>query len=172
MTRRSSASVAAIVGGSWRQRQPPALMCKGHTGDAPPTSSTGAAAPMVWWMLGCDSHRCVVAAARSAPRLERSLDGCDICLKCETSHQSASIVLTWRGVLANATTDRSVIKMLMKHLFMLGMKTLDLTFICWAQERQTYVATLSKALSTYYCDGFNYLLVSTTRMRNRCPGHL
>lgn len=63
-------------GGSWRQRQLLALMSLVHTGSSPPTSTTGAAAPTVWWMVLSDSRRCGVAAARSAPRHGRPPGGC------------------------------------------------------------------------------------------------
>lgn len=63
-------------GGSRRQRQSLVLMGK-HTDGSPPASSTGAVAPTVWVILKCDSRRCGVAAASSAPRHGRPPDGHD-----------------------------------------------------------------------------------------------
>jgi len=81
-------------------------MSKGRTSGYTPDSSTRTAAPTIWWMLHCDSRQCGVAVANSSPRHGRPPDGRG---GVKTSHQSVSAIWPLRGVLAEATIERSII---------------------------------------------------------------
>lgn len=55
----------------------------GYISGSQPTSSTGAATPMIWWMLQYNSRWCGVAAARYGPRHGQPFDERGGALGCE-----------------------------------------------------------------------------------------